>query len=898
MDAHAEGPAVPAVQLLWAKTSRDGTRTHPLICHMIDVAAVTQALWDGAFPAGLHRRFCQALDIGPNTARTWLAFAAGLHDLGKACPAFQEKHVPSRDALLAAGFRFEGRPVVIRAPHGTVTAYSATWLLRTKFGMDPRVAARLGRAVGGHHGLFPTDPELLELGPARRGGREWDAVRGELFDTLAAVLGVENPLPWPPALAGDQSFWALLAGLTSVADWLGSIEDRFFDLVAPTLVDYASLAYTQALRALEDLGWAGWAPPAQPAPFRDLFAGYEPRPLQQAAIDCASRLASPALVIIEAPMGEGKTEAALYLGDHRLAAEQQRGLYVAMPTQATSNQMLGRVQRFLQDRYRGGRVDLHLLHGGAAWSDDMDALRLAAIDQSGESTVVAHSWFLPRKRGLLAPFAVGTVDQALLSVLQTKHFFVRLFGLAHKTVIFDEVHAYDTYMSELLQHLLRWLSAMGCTVVLLSATLPASTRRRLVEAFTGRAAAQAAAYPALTWAAAGSEGVIPLQTSPAGARAVSVEWIDREPAAVVSALAGALQAGGCAAVICNTVGRAQSLYQALAESRLTEPGDLILFHARFPAGRRAQIEDRVVSTFGKGGSRPTRGRRSIVVATQVIEQSLDLDFDLMVSDLAPVDLVLQRVGRLHRHAGASRPASLSSPRLLLASPALRDGLPAWGSDAYVYEPYVLLRSWLALSAPGASPLLVPGDVQALVEAVYGDLPAPVAPGSPIAAELERSYQGMLCRMEADAYQARTALVPGPCDEDLLSALSRQLDEDNPELHEAWRALTRLAPPNVTLVCLHVSPSGVALEPGGPPLRLGKPPGRDLTAELARRTVSLSNPAVVRHFLAQEPPSGWEDHPMLRYCRAALFENGRCDAGTFWLRLDDRLGLVMQRKEGK
>ena len=212
------------------------------------------------------------------------------------------------------------------------------------------------------------------------------------------------------------------------------------------------------------------------------------------------------------------------------------------------------------------------------------------------------------------------------------------------------------------QRLLTWLRAVGTSVVLLSATLPAQTRRELVQAYAGDGVdVPDAIYPAITWAANGQVGSVPLPLSES--RVVALEWISRDPAAIVTQLRDALREGGCAAVICNTVGRSQEVYRAVRDAGLVAPGDLILFHARTPFAWRDQIEKDVLSRFGKGGERP---QKAIVVATQVIEQSLDLDFDVMISDLAPVDLLLQRAGRLHRHPRPPRPAPVAAPRLLVA----------------------------------------------------------------------------------------------------------------------------------------------------------------------------------------------------------------------------------------
>jgi CRISPR-associated endonuclease/helicase Cas3 len=603
------------------------------------------------------------------------------------------------------------------------------------------------------------------------------------------------------------------------------------------------------------------------------------------------------LVIVEAPTGEGKTEAALYLADRWLQAEGQRGTYVAMPTQATSNQMLGRFREFLERRYAGGQVELLLLHGNAALSADMDELRLAAVNQDDDgekSTVVAHSWFVAnKKRSLLAPFAVGTIDQALLSILQTRHFFVRLFGLSHKTVIFDEVHAYDTYMSTLFQHLLRWLARMGTNVILLSATLPSTTRADLIEAYTGRACDVEPVYPGIFWATRTAEDSVSFEASATAARTLALEWIERAEAAVVEKVREFVDPGGCVAVICNTVGRAQGLYEALRAAQLVPDEDLILFHARFPFSSRKVIEENVLARFDKAGA--SRPERAVVVATQVIEQSLDLDFDAMISDLAPVDLLLQRAGRLHRHHRPARPEHLARPTLTLTRPATQDGAPQWHNDGYVYEPYVLLRSLLTLR--GRDAISVPGDVPCLIAEVYDSQGVPADVDSHLLEILEKSRRTMELNMDKHVYQARHNLIPWPHDVDGLLAPNRQLDEDNPELHEAWRALTRLVPPSVTLVCLHRQPNGrTALDRAGEhPVDLGVEPDRETLKALSQETVSLSSYPVVKHFLALDPPAGWQSRAGLRYYRAAIFENGRCplEDGHVLL-LDEDKGLLLEK----
>jgi len=895
----AEIEPPPLYQLLWAKTDKAKTTTHPLICHMIDVAQVTLVLWDAVLTESIHTQFAEALGLDADAAGRLIAFWAGSHDLGKASPCFQRKHKPTKNSLSAAGLSFPRLFARESCRHGTVSAYVLEALLETETGLPHRLAKKVARGVGGHHGAWPLpdDVQVQSLKSAQVGGDDWDAVRRDLLHVMSTLFAPPTVERLGATHQENNALLTLLSGLTSAADWIGSMERYFPYAEGP--VDparYAGRAAVQARRALEELGWTRWQPPTESVSFRDLFR-LEPRPMQEAVVDLAERLDRPALVIIEAPTGIGKTEAALYLADHWAHICQQRGLYVAMPTMATSNQMFRRVREVLARRYPRSLVNLHLVHSQARWSDDMRTLRLQTADERPGGTVAAMTWFLPHKRSLLAPFGVGTVDQTLLSVLQTRHFFVRLFGLSHKTVIFDEVHAYDTYMSTIFQRLLGWLRAVDASVVILSATLPAQTRRELLQAYAGTPDLPLpdAPYPALTWVMGDQTGVVPLEAP--DSRTVALEWIKREPETIASRLADELRDGGCVAVICNTVKRAQEVYRVLETAQIVPADNLLLFHARFPFAWRDEIEQKILSRFGKEGDRP---RKAIVVATQVIEQSLDLDFDLMITDLAPVDLILQRAGRLHRHTRDSRPAPLSTPRLLIATPADGDGAPDFGRDVYIYERYVLLRSYLALQERDL--LTLPSETASLIESVYSDEDTTVdSPTPAIAAALVDARQRMQRHEEQHVYKARTKLVPDPQTGNLLAQRNLPLEEDSPELHEAFQALTRLIPPGVSLVCLHWTAAGLTLEPdgGGPVVDLARKPEPDLTEQLARYTLKVTHQPVVQHFLAQPIPVGWRDHPLLRNHRAAVFTDGVCPlAGTLYtLRLSRKLGLEIEKETG-
>jgi len=876
-----------ALWLLWGKTSSQGDRTvtHPLICHMLDVGEIAGAIWDRSLAQGLRCWFTDLLQVDQATCRGLLCAWAALHDLGKAAPNFQRKYADAIDVLTAAGLTFPrsfGQDTIY---HGEVSAWCLTEEFIRRSLLPTAHAVELATVLGGHHGTWRTIRTRL----SRRdtGDDAWQSVRSELIDVIFRQYSIANAWRLPDDDGVRHGLLATLAGLVSVSDWIASMAERFS--AAPDTRDldsYVRDAGHKAHTTIQNLGWSRWCPPSDSLPFDEMFS-FAPNAMQREVINFAQDLNEPALVIIEAPTGIGKTEAALFLADHWASTLQQRGLYVAMPTMATSNQMHQRVTNVVRNRYSEADLTPLLVHGQALWRD------LPAVGQrtDGGHDLDAMSWFLPRKRSLLAPLGVGTVDQSLLSVLVARHFFVRMFGLAGKTVVFDEVHAYDTYMSELFARLLAWLRRQNTSVVILSATLPETSRLALLEAWgVSSQDVPTMTYPAVTATTGDNVTCCPLPVE--ATREVTIEWLDREPEQMADKVAQAITEGGCVVVVCNTVGRAQQVYRVLRNMAICDSDMLTLFHARFPQAWRERIERTVLNRFGKNSVRP---HRAVVVATQVVEQSLDLDFDLMITDVAPVDLLLQRAGRLHRHPRIDqRPATFRVPRLVLIAPVLANGVPEWGVDAYVYDPYILLRTYLALQE--RERLELPTDTQSLIEAVYGTKQHPDDPV--MARALKEAYEQMIHRYEKDRAQAQLRLVPHPEDELAMSSHGSARDPDDPSVHRDMQAFTRLGPPSISLICLHDRRGTLFTEAhGGVPVRLDEEPDNDVARELARHSVSVTHRGVYAYYCEQPVPSGWRRHPFLRHCRAAVFTDEQCwcEGTGYHLYLSRDLGLVIERE---
>lgn len=885
---------------LLGKTGRGDDDVHPLICHMLDAGFVAEALCDRVLSAVLIRWLSAAFGLPHPSLKRWLAFWAACHDIGKATPAFQEQ-IGQKKHLQQQGYTFPGVRLRRPARHDLLTrhvlddlfiAETAVWQI------SPDLADLLARVLGGHHGTFPRDDRIRGHGRDVGSGR-WDDARLGLLTSLASAFGLEG-LPRPRLHDDSGAAFMVMAGLVSVADWIASSESffphagRHLDLAA-----YASDLPRRAAEALDRLRWRSWPAASEMQSFDGLF-GFRPNALQQTMASISESLSQPSLVLVEAPMGMGKTEAALQL----LNAARRRfgagGGYVALPTQATSNQMFSRVGDFLSSLQDLPATELHLLHGQAMLNPAYAALlRRGSTEDAALESLAATEWFATRKRGLLSPFGVGTIDQALLAVLQTRHVFVRLFGLAGKTVILDEVHAYDTYMTSLLCDLVRWLAALRCTVVLLSATLPKEKRRAILTAYgEHNTEGNEPAYPRVTVT---GEGHAASHHVPCPERKrIELKPVGREPASIVALLQEALAGGGCAACICNTVARSQELYLSINDALSGSGADTLLLHARFPQAWRSRREEEVINRFGKAAwSNGHRPRRAVVVATQVIEQSLDVDFDLMVTDMAPVDLVLQRSGRLHRHADSpdrptKRPESMSEATLWLAMPeiAAATGLPELGPDEYVYERFVLLRSYLALVGSGRNEMLVPDDVEGLIESVYGDAPLPI-PDEAWRAALKEAEREMLRCREHDEVIARSRTILPPCPAlELLSAFNMELEEDSPEAHQSLQAATRLTRPSVTLICLERQGDRVApvTSPEEELFDLGATVTGEQAGRLLGSAVSVSHQGIVHEALADPAPESWRRMPALRHCRPAVFDSGRMTIGRYVVTLDEALGL--------
>lgn len=796
-----------------ARPRTEGPAWHPLAYHALDVAATGRVLLEQT--PSLHGRLSTLSGIPSADCIDWLALLLAWHDVGKFAEGFQQL-VPGLRAAL-------GHPqstVDYRRRHDTLGQLVfedhlcealAEAAERFHPGLDDEglcdALVPWTRAVTGHHGAPPGSRDRFDAisDPLKRHfpPRVLRAAAAWIHDSFDLLWRRPLPLALDDIEAaeatGQRVSW-LVAGLAVAADWIGS-DQGWFPYHAPTLgvADYwHTVALPRAARAVAESGLAVHGARGL-RPLEVLFPYIrEPTPLQAQAT-AAPLLEGPQVWLIEEATGGGKTEAALMLAHRLIAAGRADRLYVALPTMATANAMHRRVEA-MYTRLFDDAPTLVLSHGKAALAHALTRRARAEADYAEgdvSATTRSAAWFADhRKAGLLAPVGVGTVDQALLGVLASKHQALRLMGLAGAVLIVDEVHACDAYMHRLLCRLLRFQGALGGSAILLSATVPEQTREALLGAFAdglgvARPRLTEARFPRITALASAGPFERAPETRDACRRSVSVQRT-ADVAEVVELLCAAVADGRCAAWVRNTVDDAIEGTAALS-ARLG-PERVELFHARFALGDRLAIERRVLDRFGPDAD-PAARRGRVVVATQVIEQSLDLDFDLMVSDLAPIDLLVQRAGRLcrHRRDGDGRPVregvdARGTPVLWVLGPDpdvdvdarwLRRTLPRM---APVYPDVgVLWRTARWLKVHGGFTL--PEQSRDLIESVFGE----EARG-----DYPEALSDAVMTAEGDAYAAGATAR--------MSALA--FEDGYVPWQSAWlddaRAVTRLGDPTVTL----------------------------------------------------------------------------------------------------
>lgn len=902
-----------------AKSDREnGNDWLPFWMHSFDTAGIMEKLAQKRLPESISDYLCAECG-GREKLFSTLKFCALVHDIGKLTIVFQSRIYDAVDfSPFAECVELPKSGSLVNASDTPHALASEAILL--KHGCPKGVAS----IAGAHHGRPSALAEVCDqisgactavenfYGKRGKYRKLFESLWKEWIDFSLECAGFSELSDLPDMAVPAQ---VVISGMLVTADWIAS-NTTYFPLISAdqkgefgdypkrienawTTIGFPNMWESKARFGLDDEA------------FKERF-GFLPNPTQADIISTATDAESSGIYIIEAPMGLGKTEAALALSEILAARAGAGGMFFGMPTQATSNGIFPRLEK-----WAGGLAEdeqtllaIKLAHGNAALNEDYRELFAghSNLNIESDSGLIVHDWFSGRKQTLLSDFVIGTVDQLLMAALKQKHVMLKHFGLSGKVVVVDECHAYDAYMSQYLDMAIKWLGIYKVPVIILSATLPEKRRAELIEAYTDsekhrakhteayvdktiadEAWKHSLAYPLLTYTENNAVKQKALAFDGEN-KEVSVRRIIRDE---VAATAGyAVERGGCVGVIVNTVRKAQEI---AAELQSAFPkAEVIIMHAQFIMTDRAKREEQILKRVGKH-STPESRRGLIIVGTQVLEQSLDLDFDLMITELCPMDLLLQRTGRLHRH-NRVRPQGLETASCFVLDET--DDSFDSGSAA-IYGEWLLMRTRALLP----NKLTIPSDIPLLVQQTYdetnNEMLGELTEGMKKAQEENKLRTGKK-RSSAENYLiSKPSNKKGKC-------LDGWLDNDiKPNNEQTGEKAVRDGDPSVDVIALMCDREGLIRIIADKPetiIPADRPPSREEALLIARQKLRLPGFFGRRWKIddtieqleteTQNVFSAWQDSALLKEEVVLLFdEDLNADLAGVQLHYDIKTGLT-------
>ena len=780
---------------LWGK-SRGLDQPYPLIAHLLDAAAAAEVVVDELLPETLREAVAGEAGVSARDWRQAVKVLAGWHDIGKASCGFQNFDTGACPAWAA------GHNDLVRAGrHELIGAHLAWDRLR---GHQHRY--RLAQIVSGHHGeIKRLDRQWLEQvgGSALVDDRppaELMRARQDLWEVLDSQIK-EMPAIAMPLIAASATLSVVV-----LADWIASFQPLIKAQQARLceVRDDAWASHYKRAKTLvrEHLGGCGLAaPPPLRVPTPEIVLGsqsYGWSELQK-SIDDDFNPNSPGIIVVCAPTGEGKTEAALIAAEKLGRASGRHGFYFAMPTVATAEGLHQRIDDYIKRASRDDHPEtLHRVHSQAILHD-----RPESTPVSDDPAAVRSSsrWMRGTRKTMLAPYGVGTIDQVLLGALKAKHSPVRVLGASLGCLIVDEAHALDPYMRRLLIRSLEWLAALGTPVVVLSATMPNKRISELVAAYQRGACGNAEpvepvpdwGYPMwVAWTAGGWSRC--QQIKPRSEWEVRFDTEDCPSGELTRRIAQlAVDEAGrdrCVLVVRSTIRAAQETYEAVRslDSTLRQGESVEIIHSRMPQGRRRARSESMLEKFGS--ETDSRPERMVLVATQVVEQSFDVDFDLLITDPAPVSALLQRAGRVWRHR--EHPKGWQVP-VKVVWPLTGDNQPRVSSP--IYSKADMMGSQTCLASNGDELIVrVPSDIPDLVNRSDVETEDRFDFDSDMADEAEEAILAHLVGADQDMSVAENWAIPCPWQNKPLDTLTGRSDTDETHPGSRNRALSVLVIP--------------------------------------------------------------------------------------------------------
>lgn len=906
-----------------AKSDREnGNDWLPFWMHSFDTAGIMEKLAQKRLPESISDYLCAECG-GREKLFSTLKFCALVHDIGKLTIVFQSRIYDAVDFSPFADCVELPKSSSLGNASDTPHALASEAIL-LKLGCREGVAS----IAGAHHGRPSALADVCDqISGACTAVENFYGKRGkyrQLFESLwkewidfsLECAGFSELSDLPDMAVPAQ---VVISGMLITADWIAS-NTTYFPLISAdqkgefgdypkrienawTTIGFPNMWESKARFGLDDEA------------FKERF-GFLPNPTQADIISTATDAESSGIYIIEAPMGLGKTEAALALSEILAARAGAGGMFFGMPTQATSNGIFPRLEKWADGLAEDEQtlLAIKLAHGNAALNENYRELFTghSNLNIESDSGPIVHDWFSGRKQTLLSDFVIGTVDQLLMAALKQKHVMLKHFGLSGKVVVVDECHAYDAYMSQYLDMAIKWLGIYKVPVIILSATLPEKRRAELIEAYTDsekhrakhteayvdktiadEAWKHSLAYPLLTYTENNAVKQKALAFDGEN-KEVSVRRIIRDE---VAATAGyAVERGGCVGLIVNTVRKAQEI---AAELQSAFPkAEVIIMHAQFIMTDRAKREEQILKRVGKR-STPESRRGLIIVGTQVLEQSLDLDFDLMITELCPMDLLLQRTGRLHRH-NRVRPQGLETASCFVLDET--DDSFDSGSAA-IYGEWLLMRTRALLP----NKLTIPSDIPLLVQQTYdetnNEMLGELTEGMKKAQEENKLRTGKKRRSAENYLISKPSNKKGKC-------LDGWLDNDiKPNNEQTGEKAVRDGDPSVDVIALMRDREGlirIIADKSETIIPADRPPSREEALLIARQKLRLPGffgrrwkiDDTIEQLEAetQNVFSAWQDSALLKEEVVLLFdEDLNADLAGVQLHYDIKTGLTYEKE---
>lgn len=676
---------------IWAKTAPKKS----LINHMMETGIVAKCLTDtnGIYHPVLNR-LSEITGCDSDTLLTKIVFICAIHDIGKIHPTFQ-----GRDEEMLEMLRQEDLNQVSFDTRFKHEQYGANIFDRLSAeDVDIKNSDIISQIIRMHHQKEQkknSDIDIIKIDDKEK-AKKWRHIQNEIYDYIKNVFQFDNLNLINKNISKSELFVVqnAILGIMITADWIASNHYVFDNQPYKNIDEFLESRKILALKFLNNEGMIRQQI-AVMQDFKSAF-GFNGRPVQN-DVEKIVHKNDIKCMLIESDCGSGKTEAALYaaavLGNHSGLS----GIYMGLPTGVSAEAIQDRVDEFLTS---------HGMRNTKLYTSKSMLLR-----EPDKKPV----WTDMSRQRLLAASAVGTVDQVMTAARLVRFESVRMDGLASKVLIIDEIHAYDTYMLAVIKDLLKICGELGVPVIMLSATLPISTKSDLLGVLGDGNIELHNGYPMISYVTKDGKVHEHVSHQYMPDKKISCELLPilNDNDKIARYAVDAVKDGGCECVIMNTVADAICVYDKIKKNK-KDDCKIILYHSRMTINARDEKSREILEMCGK--DRTKRPERVIIVGTQVLEQSLDIDVDYMITAICPIDLLFQRIGRYHRHgdAGTIREHVVVANIVQVLIPS---DLSSYGGTEYVYEKCHLDATIDAINEHNGH-LLIPSGMPDMINYVY------------------------------------------------------------------------------------------------------------------------------------------------------------------------------------